>query len=584
MPPKRVASARRKRSIRLEQVAAANVRLSKRRQALRSLNEIAKGLNLERLMVSAKDPDASALARLLRCLARREFEAAVAQKCRDAVRLFITHGGQLPEGLSLVEEDSGSGLSVPPEDLPVVPRHKVLANGFRLHSRAFMVTFNSTMFTLATWPDFKKWAKQFAGVHGARAWAACLEESLHASAEASAAQGTKRFHTHAYFIWTDDAGLSLKSLEELYFQDVRPRVDVCKGPGSAANFGTPRKPALHGLWYVTVLKEGKVESATNYKPWQHYSPCMAWLGSLWDEKKLSHQAFVKLSAEFRSGHAKRKRDAEAVMRQEQEFAVEQHVAAEIALLDQHEPLQPFRDFQQVTDFVNSFRRPLRRRPVLLFVGGTNSGKSLLAAHVLREVAAVVHAPSFVEVTVETDEVLDLSSYDHRRDAGVLFDGMGDTLTLLKHREVLQGRPKVCRGGRSATMVFSYPFTLARRAVVVTMDLTAKNLHLLKTNHWLKDSKNVSCVWLSGPSWAEASAAEERQVSKTDLLRAWSVSEVAAFFEARDASGLATVLQHNAVNGSDLFAWQDSQQVLDDLRVTKFAAQKIVSLRDAFLSS
>ena len=77
-----------------------------------------------------------------------------------------------------------------------------------------------------------------------------------------------------------------------------------------------------------------------------------------------------------------------------------------------------------------------------------------------------------------------------RHSGVLLDGMSDVLILKRNREVLQGRPKVTKGGRSATMVYSYPYTLCRRAVVVTFDLAAANLHLLRTDHWLQNPHNV----------------------------------------------------------------------------------------------
>ena len=116
-----------------------------------------------------------------------------------------------------------------------------------------------------------------------------------------------------------------------------------------------------------------------------------------------------------------------------------------------------------------------------------------------------------------------------------------------------------------------------------MDLTAQNLHLLKTNHWLKDSKNVVCVRLDGPSWQNASASEDMPVSKTEQMRPWTVEEVVSFFEDRDCSGPATVLRQNGVNGSDLLAWEGWQQVYDDLRMTKFASQKIIALRHTFLS-
>ena len=91
---------------------------------------------------------------------------------------------------------------------------------------------------------------------------------------------------------------------------------------------------------------------------------------------------------------------------------------------------------------------------------------------------LVGCPAYLEATVEGDGALDFSKFDHRLHAGVLFDGLGDLATLWRYREVLQGRPKITCGGSAATMVYAYPYTLAQRAVIATLDLTALNLHLL----------------------------------------------------------------------------------------------------------
>ena len=40
------------------------------------------------------------------------------------------------------------------------------------------------------------------------------------------------------------------------------------------------------------------------------------------------------------------------------------------------------------------------------------------------------------------------------------------------------------------MIYSYKYTLARRAVVATLDLSAKNLSALKADRWLQNPLNV----------------------------------------------------------------------------------------------
>ena len=96
----------------------------------------------------------------------------------------------------------------------------------------------------------------------------------------------------------------------------------------------------------------------------------------------------------------------------------------------------------------------------------------------------------MEVTVEDNEHLDMADFDVRHHGGVLLDGVGDALILKKNREALQGRAKQTKGAQSATMIYSYKYTLARRAVVATFDLSAKNLTALKVDHWLQNPLNV----------------------------------------------------------------------------------------------
>ena len=95
-----------------------------------------------------------------------------------------------------------------------------------------------------------------------------------------------------------------------------------------------------------------------------------------------------------------------------------------------------------------------------------------------------------------DAEMDFSEFDVTTDAGVLLDGVGDASFLHRHRETLQGRAKENRGGRSATMMYAYPFTLCRRAIIATMDLSAKNLEFFTNHHWLSDSRNVITLRLA----------------------------------------------------------------------------------------
>ena len=221
-----------------------------------------------------------------------------------------------------------------------------------------------------------------------------------------------------------------------------------------------------------------------------------------------------------------------------------------------------------------------RRPVLAIVGATGTGKSLLGGHILEMVAKLLDLPGFLEVTVQNNGNMDLSEFDVEQHAGVLLDGVGDVTFLHDHREVLQGRPKIDYGGKSATMMYSYPFTFARRAVVATFDLGAHNLSLLSTHHWLSNSNNVCVLRLTEPAFgiAPRTAGPSGPSRMEDVMRAWSVNEVASWLESADAGGIATVCRANAVRGVDLMSFSTAAELSDALRLAPFAARRLLELR------
>ena len=189
---------------------------------------------------------------------------------------------------------------------------------------------------------------------------------------------------------------------------------------------------------------------------------------------------------------------------------------------------------------------------------------------MQKIADLLQLPTFVEVTVEGDGHLDFSSFDVARHAGVLLDGINDVMLLKRNREALQGRPKELRGGRSQTMRYAYPYTLARRAVVATMDMSGENIHLLSSDHWLADARNVLVLRLH-----EALPREEQ-------LRRWTVAEVVSFLKAHDLEGPSETLFSNGVRGADIIDMTE-EVLTSELRLSRFAARRVVAARDAFLS-
>ena len=495
------------------------------------------------------------------------------------VREYLANGGKFSAPVTLAADAAAVGgdvVQTDPETPAPVIRHRLLQDGFRLQSKAFMLTFHSKDFTKDTWLPFSSWVRKTCRELGARRWAACLEGPADAASQA----GSTRYHLHAYFWWTDGVGLRRRNTDALVFDNVRPRVDVCTC--QAGRSRGLKLAATHGLWYVVVMKVGTEFSDTNFMPWRDFVPRAEWVRSLWEAHKLTNQMYASFSSKLRVGYSDRKRDLSELDLDARRRAVHDHVKQELARLAAQKTLQELRSFPEVDIFLNKFADDsLFRRPILAVVGGTNLGKSILAADVLQRVAKQLGLPDFLEVTVEADAFLDFTDFDIRQHAGVLLDGVGDVETLKLNREVLQGRPKTAKAARSPTMRHASVYTLCRRAVVATFDLSATNLHMLDSDHWLSNPKNVIQLRLTVPAW-ESGTAEPAPPRPRDVMRAWSVNELGSFAKARDLAGPASVLAASGVNGADLLT-MDEATLVHDVRMTPFAARKVLRARDSFLA-
>lgn len=572
-------------------------RKMKRKAAARELNKLAEEVGVTEYRIPMKELAATEpkVDRLIRVLQPRCQRKALLARLRSAAEMWSHNNGALSQPIVKPpvanrlgkngEENDNAGdhddrgpdendADEDDDDGSVLPQHYILQPGYILKSKAFMVTFNGDTISLATWPAFAKWVAKMCKRIGARAWAACIEESL------AAASQQKKYHLHCYFYWTDGVGIFRRNLDDFHFQSMAPRVDKCVVRSGV----TPRTAACHGLFYVYVRKAGTVEVATNFHPWVDYKPQISWIQSLHEAKKMSHEQYMQLSQDF-AGHASRKNDIQEVLRDVREKAARDVVAKELAALKQHGMYKPMRIFPEVERFVDVHGpEPKFRRPILAIIGGTNLGKSMLAAHVLQRICKALGKEEFLEVTVENDAVLDFSEFDVDKHGGVVLDGIGDPLTLKSQREVLQGRAKVTWGGRSATMRFAYPYTLCRRAVVATFDLSAVGLDTFKSDHWLSDERNVIQLWLREPAWIQTPqqdrAPATSEPSKQEQMAQWSVAQVVAFLERSDLHGPAQTCHRNGVAGSDLVEISASE-LIDDLRMTSFAARKVIAARESF---
>ena len=92
-------------------------------------------------------------------------------------------------------------------------------------------------------------------------------------------------------------------------------------------------------------------------------------------------------------------------------------------------------------------------------------------------------------------------------------------------------------------------------------------------------RNVEQVWLQAPVFPTHGPTPTQPL---EAMRRWSVADVSAFFESKDAVGLATTLSAKSVQGKDLLLLLTAGDLVADLRMTRFGARKALSLRDALL--
>ena len=107
--------------------------------------------------------------------------------------------------------------------------------------------------------------------------------------------------------------------------------------------------------------------------------------------------------------------------------------------------------------------------------------------------------------------------------------------------------------------------------------------MLREHHWLSDERNVQQLWLTGPAWqveATPSALPELE-DKRAVMNAWSVGQLAHFLAEHDLHGPAKHLRTNGVRGAD-FLNMGVQTSVSDVGLSRFAASRAISARDAFL--
>ena len=318
-------------------IARANDRGKSRHAAVKEMNRVAKDAAVAPVNVKAPW---KVVERLIKTLQARSLAHDGRARLLAAARRWQTNGGKLDgrlvltRGVSGAEGNAVGGAAVPTQeeaaaDVVLLAKHKILLSSFRLESRAFMLTYNSRDLSPAAWESLLAFTEEKSRRFNASAFGVCMEITLHPSntrgVQPGGAGGAGTvYHAHSYFYWKGADGVRLRDIDVFVFNGIRPNVKV----NVARNPAEFRVAAMHGLWYVSVLKLGTVLAMTNMQPFQGYTPLPQWLTALWHQRKLSHEQYEELSAQIRIGHASRMQDLASVRRTERAVAVRSHVRRE----------------------------------------------------------------------------------------------------------------------------------------------------------------------------------------------------------------------------------------------------------------
>ena len=392
-------------------------------------------------------------------------------------------GGDLPERLIPNADGDGGGHAGASD---ILDNHRLACGatqacsasrkGFRLKSKAFLLTFNSASFTNdeRLWREFLEWIQSRVRLHKATQWSAAMEKSMHSPDSA-------RVHLHVYFSWMGAGakGVDQGSTDDWVFKATRPRVD-CNGEKRGPAFWL--KATQRGHFYCSVHKEGAVHTATNYPPWQGaWVPDASWVVSLYRQHKLGHDAYLRLSARLRDGHDRRKASVEAIRSSEASFNFEEERAwARQQLLAKAMPFKPL--VAQVEAWRMGYEELEERYRMLVLHGPSRTGKSRLARSLFGLDRTLV-------VDVQHAQHPDLHGFRRHEHLAILLDEVQDPAFIVNNKKLLQAHVDGAILGQSATQMFTYEVFLWRVPII----LTTNNWHLSGMSAADLDWIGANCV-------------------------------------------------------------------------------------------
>lgn len=443
-----------------------------RERAVRELNSIASKLGVPETTCRPSSHDMVKLWEGVCAAAGPEHHEAL--EAARATWLEHHGGGDLQQALLHVDgSDDSSDLL---ENHRTLTEARALGNagkktGFRLQSKAFLLTFNSSSFDAgdALWEEFLAWVRNQAATYGATEWSAALERSLSSSTPG-------RVHFHVYFSWSKPKaqGVDHRTTDKWVFKGSRPRVDVNterRGPAYWI------RATQRGHFYCSVHKSGAVRSATNYPPWEGvWVPDVSWVLSLYRQHKLDHDMYLSLSAKLRDGHDRRKASVEAVRASEAAKMFEEEKAwARCQLAAKAKPFKPLCPLLEA--WIMSYEELEERYRMLVLHGPSRTGKSRLARSLFGTERTLV-------VDVQHAAHPDLHGYRRHHHRAILLDEVANPSFIVGNKKLLQAHVDGALLGQSATQMFTYEVFLWRTPIILT------------TNNWdLRDLSEDELEWV-----------------------------------------------------------------------------------------
>ena len=235
------------------------------------------------------------------------------------------------------------------------------------------------------------------------------------------------------------------------FQGIRPNAgpngragaDLC-GQGLCRK--GLQKSIDRGMFYVWVDKKGTCRDECgnicvegNYAPaWVEdalftYQVFVQWPETLWQQHKLTHEAFDNLLPKCRQNYLTKKRNLDAIRQREAEDADAKEMAENTKRIRGDSSLyRPFAEVPAATAWLKLFDSDALRYPLLVVLGSSGKGKTEWAKWLFKNalelpVGDLTHFPD------------GLRAFDRKCHDGLILDDIRDMAFVTNHQDKLQGK-------------------------------------------------------------------------------------------------------------------------------------------------